>query len=231
MRSFSITRRRNGTETKFYGKMPKARSVRLVAALPDMGQVGALVAQFLIEHLKLKPFGEIVSFDKPFVLCRDGLISEVPTTYKLCFSDKANLVVVTGDGQPSDTRELYDICNKVIEIASDIGKLERIYTCGGYHREEILGPAKVYGVSNMPELFRELDRLEIREIGSEVSSITWFNGVILGVAKRKNIEAIGLYGELTNPEQPQPDAAKAVLKALTALLSLPEIRAQKEAMT
>jgi len=38
------------------------------------------------------------------------------------------------------------------------------------------------------------DRLGIREIGPEISTITWFNGLILGVALAKKIEAVGLYG-------------------------------------
>lgn len=188
-----------------------------------MGHVGGLVTTFLVEHLKLKSFAEIVSFDKPFVLCKDGLISEIPSTYKLYYSDKANLVVMSGDSQPHDSTKLYELCNKVLDLASEVGEIERVYTCGGYHREEIEGEPKVFGVSNNPELFRELDKLGIREIGSEISSITWFNGVILGVAKRRRIDAVGLYGELTNPDVPQPDASRVVLKALTTLLSLPKI--------
>jgi uncharacterized protein len=203
---------------------PHAEKVRLVASLPDMGHVGGLVSEFLVEHLKLRSFAEIVSFDKPFVLCREGLISEIPSTYKLYFSDKANLVLLSGDSQPYNSIDLYELCNKVLDLASEVGSIERVYTCGGYHREEIMGEPKVFGVSNNPELFKELDELGIREIGSEVSSITWFNGVILGVAKRRSIDGVGLYGELTDPDVPQPAASRAVLKALTTLLSLPQIK-------
>lgn len=210
-------------QTKLYTS-PKGKKVRLVASLPDMGQVGGLVAEFLIEHLKVSPFAEIISFDKPFVLCKDGLVSEVPSIYKLYFSEKASLVLMTGNGQPQETSSLYELCEKSLDLAEEVGKLERVYTCGGYHKDEILGEPKVYGVANNRELFKELDDLGIREIGSEVSSITWFNGVILGVAKRRNIEAVGLYGELTNPDVSQPKAANAVLKSLTTLLSLPQIK-------
>ncbi len=192
-----------------------------------MGNVGALVGEFLVQHLKAAPFAEIVSHDKPFVLCKDGLIAEIPSVYKLYFSHRANLVIMEGSSQPQEVRELYDLCEKVLDMADDVGKLERVYTCGGYHREEISGEPKVYGVSNDRGLFKELDRLGIREIGPEVSSITWFNGVILGVAKRRGVEGIGLYGELTDPGVPQPGAARAVLKALTTLLSIPQIRERK----
>jgi uncharacterized protein len=214
-------------EVKQYNS-PKADRVRLVASLPDMGNVGALVAQSLVEHLKARPLAEITSYDRPFVFCKDGLIAEVPSVYKLYYSDTAKLIIMTGDSQPQDSRELYELCNRILDIAAQIGKLERVYTCGGYHREEIPGDPKVYGVTNNPELFEELDRLEIRGIGQEVSSITWFNGVILGVARRRNIDAIGLYGELTRPDIPQPGAAKAVLKSLATLLSLRQIKERRK---
>lgn len=198
--------------------------MRLVASLPDMGNVGALVAQSLVAHLKARPLAEIISYDKPFVFCKNGLIAEVPSVYKLYYSDTAKLVVMTGDSQPQDSRELYELCEKLLDMVAQVGKLERVYTCGGYHRDEIPREPKVYGVTNNPKLFEELDKLDIREIGQEVSSITWFNGVILGVARRRSIDAIGLYGELTRPDIPQPAAARAVLKSLAALLSLLQIK-------
>ncbi len=188
-----------------------------------MGSVGGLVAEFLVNYLAIKPFVEITSYDKPFVLCKDDLVTEIPSMFSLYYSDKASLVVMTGNSQPNDTRELYELCERSLDLAAAVGRLERVYTCGGYHRDEIVGGPKGYGGSNNPVLFRELDKLGIREIGAEVSSITWFNGVILGVAKRKKIDAIGLYGELNDPAIPQPEAAKAVLRALTTLLSLPQI--------
>lgn len=194
-----------------------------------MGYVGALVAEFLIDHLRIKPFVEMSSYDKPFVLCKDGLISEVQSMFRLYYAETASLVVMTGNSQPNDTKELYELCERVLDLAAAIGRLERVYTCGGYRRDKIVGEPRVYGVSNNPELFKELDKLGIREIGADVSSITWFNGVILGVAKRRKIDAVGLYGELTDPSIPQPDSARAVLRALTTLLSLPQIQKRERA--
>jgi proteasome assembly chaperone (PAC2) family protein len=106
--------------------------------------------------------------------------------------------------------------------------LKRVYTAGGYFRERLEHDPKVFGVANMSHLLDELDRIGIREIGSEVSSITWFNGLLLGVSLMRNVEGIGLYGELDDPQIEQPKAAKAVLKAIFTLLSLPQIDALKE---
>jgi hypothetical protein len=40
-------------------------------------------------------------------------------------------------------------------------------------------------------------------LGQEIDTITWFNGLILGLAADRNIEAIGLFGEISNPTTPQ----------------------------
>ena len=79
----------------------------------------------------------------------------------------------------------------------------------------------------MNSLIRELDRIGIRKMGPEINTITWFNGIILGVALERNLEGIGLYGEIDDPAVPQPRAARSVLKAIVTLLSLPQIDARK----
>jgi proteasome assembly chaperone (PAC2) family protein len=214
-------------ELKVYER-PKFDKITLTASLPDMGRVGGLVPKFLIEHLKAKMFAEIYSFDKPYVLCKDGLISHYPSVYRMHYSKKASLIIFTGEEQPQDVSSLYELCNMVIDVAEKSGNLKRVYTAGGYFRERLEHDPKVFGVANMSHLLDELDRIGIREIGSEVSSITWFNGLLLGVSLMRNVEGIGLYGELDDPQIEQPKAAKAVLKAIFTLLSLPQIDALKE---
>jgi len=49
------------------------------------------------------------------------------------------------------------------------------------------------------------------------SLITGFNGLILGYAKMNNIQGIGLYGELNDPEIPQYRSAKSIIKTLERL--------------
>jgi predicted ATP-grasp superfamily ATP-dependent carboligase len=53
--------------------------------------------------------------------------------------------------------------------------------------------------------------------GQEINTITWFNGLILGLAADRNIEAIGLFGEISETTNPQPLAAKSILKAFAKI--------------
>jgi proteasome assembly chaperone (PAC2) family protein len=61
----------------------------------------------------------------------------------------------------------------------------------------------------------------IRNLGIETtppsSLITGFNGLILGFAKLNDIQGIGLYAEINDPQIPQYRSAKSVLQLLEKL--------------
>ena len=49
------------------------------------------------------------------------------------------------------------------------------------------------------------------------SLITGFNGLILGFAKKYDIQGIGMYGEINQPEVPQYRAAVSIIKTIERL--------------
>lgn len=55
----------------------------------------------------------------------------------------------------------------------------------------------------------------------EISSITWFNGLILGLSHERGIDAIGLFGEIAETTVPQPLAAKNIISAFSKLERIP----------
>ena len=54
-------------------------------------------------------------------------------------------------------------------------------------------------------------------MGQEINIMTWFNGLVLGLTADRNIDAIGLFGEISETPTPQPLAAKSILKAFTKI--------------
>ncbi|TBR25448.1 MAG: PAC2 family protein, partial [Candidatus Nitrosotenuis sp.] len=60
----------------------------------------------------------------------------------------------------------------------------------------------------------------VKLLGEDVKSITWFNGLVLGVAKNKNISGVGLFGEIYDAELPQHKAAKNIINTIEKLLKL-----------
>lgn len=193
----------------------------LFASLPDMGRVGGLVSSFLAQNLKCQQVAEMVSSDKPWVSYVDGVVKSASDAYKVYFDDEHRMMIFTGESQPQDPGELHALCNTLLDFAQGAGKVTRLYGAGGYLREQLTGAPRVCGVVNKPELKNVLAGAGIDLVGPEISSITWFNGVILGLAAEREVDAIGLFGEIAETTVPQPLAAKSILAAFSRLENIP----------
>lgn len=88
-------------------------------------------------------------------------------------------------------------------------------------REQMTGAPRVYAVVNGLELKKVLAKARIDLVGSEITMITWFNGLILDVAAERSIDAIGLFGEISETMVPQPLAARSILAAFAKLEGIP----------
>lgn len=203
-------------------KLDKLKDIRagefvVFASLPDMGRVGGLVSSFLSQHLKTEQVAEITSSDKPWVSYADGVVKSASDVYKISFDKRHKLLIFTGESQPQDTGELHRLCNILLDYVQSIGKVTRLYGAGGYLREQVTGAPRVCGVVNRPELKKVLAKAGIGLVGSEITSITWFNGLILGLAAERGIDAIGLFGEISETTVPQPLAAKTIISAFAKL--------------
>ncbi len=199
----------------------KAEEFTVFASLPDMGRVGGLVSSFLAQHLKCEKVAELTSSDKPWVSYSSGVVKSASDKYKVFYDNLNRLLVFTGESQPQDPGQLYKLCNTFLDYAQKIGKVKKLYGAGGYLREQLTGAPRVCGVVNRTELKETLENAGIEFVGSEISSITWFNGVILGVAAERGIDGIGLFGEIAESTVPQPLAAKSIVSAFSRLENIP----------
>ncbi|AFU58019.1 MAG: PAC2 family protein [Nitrososphaera sp.] len=200
----------------------KADEFMVFASLPDMGRVGGLVSSFLSQHLKAEQVAEITSSDKPWVSYTDGVVKSASDAYKIFYDKRHKLLIFTGESQPQDPAELHRLCNMLLDYVQSIGgKVTRLYGAGGYLREQVTGAPRVCGVVNRPELKRVLAKAGIDFVGNEITSITWFNGLILGLAAERGIDAIGLFGEIAETTVPQPLAAKTIISAFSKLEDIP----------
>jgi uncharacterized protein len=147
--------------------------------------------------LKSECVAEIVSNEKPWVSHTDGVVKTVNDLYQLYYVTEHNLLIFTGNSQPQDPTELYQLCKSFLDHIQTIGKIRRLYSAGEYLRQHLTGAPLV--------------------CGQEINTITWFNGLILGLAADRNIEAIGLFGEISETTTPQPLAAKSILKAFAKI--------------
>jgi proteasome assembly chaperone (PAC2) family protein len=199
----------------------KADEFTVFASLPDMGRVGGLVSSFLSQHLKTEQVAEITSSDKPWVSHSDGVVKSASDVYKISYDRGHKLLMFTGESQPQDPGELHRLCNILLDYVQSIGKATRLYGAGGYFREQVTGAPRVCGAVNREELKKVLANAGIDAVGNEITNITWFNGLILGLAAERGIDAIGLFGEIAETTVPQPLAAKAIISTFAKLEGIP----------
>lgn len=152
---------------------------------------------------------------------KNGVVRCTVDSYQIYFSEDANLLIFTGNTQPQEAGELHELCNILLDYTQEIGRVRLLYAAGGYFREQVTGAPRVCGVVNNPDLKSILTKFNIELIGNEIDSITWFNGLILGLASESKLDAVGLFGEISETTFPQPLAAKSIVKAFARIEGIP----------
>jgi proteasome assembly chaperone (PAC2) family protein len=202
---------------------PSLKRPVLVASLPDMGQVGGMAPTYLITKLRAKKFAEITSLERPWVQYEKGMIRVPKVEYAMYYHASSDLIIFTGAGQPENPAALFDLCEAVLDAASLVGPLRRVYTIGGSDGEKAKLASTVYACATDKELLEELRKHNVPLLEEREGAITWFNGVILAVAAERNIQGIGLYGKVDDPRVPQPLTVRNVLGLLITMGAIPEI--------
>jgi len=198
----------------------KLKDIILISSLPDMGKVGGLVTQQIIKKLDAKKATQIFLADKPWVNLKEGLVNLPTDEYFIAVDEKNSIVIFTGENQPQEPRTVFKIANKVLDTVSQMGNIKMIISAGGYLPSESDKGDTVFGVGTNSSSMDLLKSNNVKPLASEVKSITWFNGVILGISKRKNIDGIGLFGEIVDAESPQYKAASNILKVIGKILKI-----------
>jgi len=198
----------------------KLKDIVLISSLPDMGKVGGLVTQHIIKKLDAKKAAQIFLADKPWVNLKEGLVNLPTDEYFLAVDEKNSIVIFTGENQPQEPGTVFKIANKVLDSVSLMGNIKMVISAGGYLPSESGKGDAVFGVATNSSSMDLLKSHNVKPLASEVKSITWFNGVILGISKSKNIDGVGLFGEIVDAESPQYKAASNILKVIGKILKI-----------
>lgn len=205
---------------------PKLKSPNLLAAWPGVGNVAVVIANYLKAKLPFKDLGQLDAqrfFDPIGVQVKDNVI-EAPTFPQSRFSYWKNtagehdLILFTGDDQPPN--KSYELANAIIDVAVRFG-VERIYTCAAaitriHHTEA----PKVWGVGTSHLVSRDLAQYHLEF--SRNLQIAGLNGLLLGVAKERDLDGVCLLGEVPQyaSRVTNPMAALAVMKTLVQALGI-----------
>ena len=227
---------------KFY-KEPELKSPIMFCGWPGIGNIGVNAIGTLRAMLRAQELGEIEPwdfFDPRKVVIEKGLLKdlEFPGS-KFYFQRIKNhdLIFFIGQEQPAEGavryaqgQKAYQMANLVLDVAEKFG-CRRVYTSGAAVTQihHTVKP-KVWAVSNNRNLIDEVRKYENTILMSELEgagshgTITGLNGLLLGVAKKRGLEAVCLMGEipyyLQGAPWPYPKASKSVLEVLTEILNV-----------
>ncbi|MFC1903151.1 PAC2 family protein [Chloroflexota bacterium] len=210
---------------KLYAR-PRLKSPIMLAAWPGIGNVALIVATYLERKLGFKELGEVEAshfFDPIGVLVKDNVV-ESPHCPQNTFyywknkGEGSDIILFIGESQP--VSKGYELANCVLDVGERF-QVQRVYTCAAaltrIHHTEQPG---VWGVATSHEVSEGLKQYElVRRSNLQISGL---NGLLLGVAKERDIEGVCLLGEVPMyaTRIQNPIAALAVLEVLTGILGV-----------
>jgi hypothetical protein len=198
----------------------------MVAAWPGIANVAMIAGSYLAHKLNPKPLAEVVApyfFDPIGVFVRDNLVESPQFPESRFFylknrPGKRDLILFLGDDQPSS--KTYEMAHTVIDLAERFG-VKRLYTCAAaltriHHSEQ----PKVWGVANREGLLEDIKARRL-VLGGDLQ-ISGLNGLLLGVAKERRMDALCLLGEVPHYASrfPNPAAALAITETLMQMLEI-----------
>lgn len=199
-------------------QQPELKKPIVIAAMQDMGNVASIAIDLINRNLKTHLFRYVLAPYPDYVIDKGGYIEYQRQRWEYRYADSI-IVFGGGMGQPQTGQELYDLCEDVSKIARKYSA-QLIYTLGAFHTDRKIGKEnKTFVTTTSVELTERIKQLNV-ETTPGSSLITGFNGLILGFAKSNDIQGIGLYGEIDDPQIPQYRAAKSVLRTLERLTYL-----------
>ena len=192
--------------------------------MPGIGNVGKVVADFLIEHSKAQKIISFFSHTLPnsVFVGEDNLI-ELPKIELYHANVKGqDYLILTGDVQPSDELASYAFTEELLKRASEEWDVKTIITLGGIGLQEAPMEPDIYVTGNDEKLIKQFTKEGANnEVYGVVGPIIGVTGLLLGLSKEKNIPAAALLAEtLGHPMYLGLRGAKETLKLIAKVFKL-----------
>jgi proteasome assembly chaperone (PAC2) family protein len=195
----------------------------MIAAWPGMGNVALGTVDYIRRKLKAVRFAEIktdplAALDAVEV---KGGLSKLPKTPLSTFYyiKDPEIILFEGEVQPAG-RNGIELLNKVLGVAADL-KVSRIFTGAAFPMPVSYKDAsEIYGAANKESLRDYLKDYGIRLM--ERGHISGLNGLMLGFAAKKGIDAICLLATMPHYaiSLPNPKSSSAIIEALNRMLNI-----------
>ncbi len=207
------------TEVHFLSE-PQLKSPIIVEGLPGIGLVGKIAADHLLSKKKAVKFCELYSpyFPAQVITDDEGIVRLVKNEFYY-FSEKGkDFIIIAGDFQGMTPESQYEISGKILDVLEKY-KPKVIYTLGGLGIGKVVKTPKVFGATNNKDLIAPLVKLGLTFTGRGGGGIFGASGLLLGLGKLRNLDAVCLMGE-TVGHVVDAKAAKVLLEMLAKVLEI-----------
>lgn len=193
--------------------MFSSRSV-CIGALPGLGSVGKVAADYLATALECEPVKSFFSSGFPAqIMISEGLAYLLRAELKAP-KEIEGLLIFSGDAQPLEIREMYCLAGEILEEARSRGSTDFI-TLAAY-----LGEAdnRVLGAASDSDAARQLEEAGLPLLRN--GAIGGLNGLLAGLAPLYGMRGFCLLGTTTGEDPVDLRATRNLLQTLLPLLGL-----------
>lgn len=206
-------------------KRPRFTDPCLIAAWPGIANVALAAVGYLRMSLEAQEFAEVDPlpfFDLDGALIEDNVIQgpRFPESKFYYWKDKQHgreLIILEGEEQPSFHG--YDLAVHVLDFAQRLG-VKRVYTLAAALVQQFSEEPRVWAAASGASVLEELRGHGLVLKGDFY--VAGMNGLLLAVAKERNMEGICLLGETPRfpAEVGNPFTSLAILELLAKVLQV-----------
>ena len=201
--------------------IPELQSPYLICGLPGTGYVGKLAIDHLIQELNAKPLADIFStlFPPQIMIRTDGVAELMKNTIfysKAATSSNNDLLLLTGDSQPTSPESEYLMSEQILDIAAKFNT-KKVFTLAASVTGVFVDKPRVFGTATDPDIVKTFPEKNILTMDS--GSIVGMNGLIIGIAKLRGMQGTCLLGE-TSGYVVDAKASKSILESLLSVVGI-----------
>ena len=197
---------------------PKLNAPHLICGFPGSGYVGKLAVDHLIQELPANHLVDIYSssFPPQIMIKPDGTADLMKNSIFWWHGQESDLLLLTGDSQPANPDSEYALAEEVLSLAEQFGT-QQVFTLAAYITGVFVDKPKIFGTATDQETVKILSSNNISVMDS--GSITGMNGLVIGIAKLRNMKGVCLLGE-TSGYVVDGKASKAALETLLQIVNV-----------
>lgn len=211
----------HGDTQIIFEEEPELDNPVFVEGLTGIGHIGRTAVHYLVDHLEVEKFAEIISHHFPHwaIVNEDKELDILKNElYYLKRDDGRDVIFLLGDAQSIDPKGHYTVVHRILDVLKDYD-CEDLITIGGYGTGEIVDNPDVFGVVSDKDIKESYEEHDV-DFDHNIGQIIGATGLLLGIGKRYGMNGVALLAETPGFLLSDPKATEAVLKVLEDLIDV-----------